>query len=226
MEAVGLRTYRVTLTGKSALIMHWDNIEGNEEIKRWRETPENKKFSVAGDDRSPPMTWLASLYSDGEVVAIPFENLMRCMMEGGASVLVPGGKNGKTFKAQSQSGISVAEVAWPIHVAGKTVPVAAFESLKSEMDFSVHQSAAAAYGFYLFVKRARIGASKHVRVRPRFDRWSAVGTVNVSDKQITAAVLADILGVAGEYKGIGDWRPSSPKSPGPFGRFSATVEAL
>jgi hypothetical protein len=55
---------------------------------------------------------------------------------------------------------------------------------------------------------------------------TARGTVNVGDKQITTAVLTDILEAAGKYKGLGDWRPSSPKSPGPFGTFSATVKEI
>ena len=43
----------------------------------------------------------------------------------------------------------------------------------------MRQAAAAEHGFMLYVKGAKIGQSKHVRVRPRFDRWSATGTINV-----------------------------------------------
>jgi hypothetical protein len=79
-----------------------------------------------------------------------------------------------------------------------------------------------ALGFSLYLKRARIGQSKHIRVRPRFESWSATGELVVVDDQITEAVLTDILEVAGKYKGLGDWRPSS-KTPGTFGMFNASL---
>ena len=105
-----MRRYSVTITGKSPLLMHWDNITWAEAIKRWREVPENKEYKVAGDDRSPPWTWIGALYHDGTSIAMPSDNLMRVCMEGGApSVLVPGGRSGKTFKAQTQSGMLVHE---------------------------------------------------------------------------------------------------------------------
>jgi hypothetical protein len=37
--------------------------------------------------------------------------------------------------------------------------------------------------------------------------------------------LRDIARLAGAYKGLGDWRPSG-RTPGPFGRFKATVEEI
>ena len=220
-----MRRYSVTITGKSPLLMHWDNITWAEAIKRWREVPENKKYKVAGDDRSPPWTWLGALYHDGTSIAMPSDNLMRVCMEGGASVLVPGGRSGKTFKAQTQSGMLVHEEFWPVLVGGKPISVAPFLKLEGEMDFAKHEKLAADHGFILYTKRAKIGASKHVRVRPRFDHWSLRGEVDVWDDQITLAVLSDVLKMAGDYKGLGDWRPSS-KTPGPFGRFEAAVKEI
>lgn len=46
----------------------------------------------------------------------------------------------------------------------------------------------------------------------------------VSDEQITTAALQDIVTYAGQYKGLGDWRPGG-KTPGPFGMFTATLKA-
>lgn len=217
-----MKTYKVTITGLSDLIFHADNIEWGEQMRRWREDPRNKAASVAGDDRSPACTWIGSLYNDGSNVAIPSDNLMRCLMEGGAQVPVPGGKNGKTFKAQTQSGMLVAEEYWPLMVGGKRIPVADIMALVNEPDFQAHVATVKRSGFTLLVKRARIGASKHVRVRPRFATWSASGTLQVWDDQLKLASLTDIIRIAGAYKGIGDWRPSS-RTPGPFGRFEAKI---
>lgn len=217
-----MRQYSVTIVGKSPLLMHWDNIQWAEQTKKWREVPDNKKLSVAGDDRSPAWTWLGALYHDGKHVTIPQDNLMRCMMEGGASVLVPGGKNGKTFKAQSQSGMMVHDLHFPVLVGGKPVPIAPLFDLVGNNDFAKHEQVATDSGFWLLVKRAKIGASKHVRVRPRFDQWELHGLIDVWDDQITEHALRDILKMAGDYKGLGDWRPSS-RTPGPFGRFEAKI---
>lgn len=220
-----MRTYKITLTGLTPLLMHHDNIDWADEMRRWREDPGNKKSSVAGDDRSPACTWLGSLYHDGKRIAMPADNLMRCCMEGGAQVPVPGGKNGKTFKAQTQSGMVLADEFLPVVLGKKTIDVAPILKLRSEKDFGVHAKVVRDSGFSLFVKRAPVGKSKHVRVRPRFDGWSLTGTLDVWDEQLTIAALKDILKFAGAYKGLGDWRPSS-RTPGPFGRFEATVEEI
>lgn len=220
-----MNRYSIQIEGISPLILHCDNIEWADFLARWREDPNNKKLSKAGDDRSPAFTWLGSLYTDDGKVVMPSDNLMRCFMEGGAAVPVPGGKNGKTFKAQTQSGMLTAEAAWAIEVDGESIDSKPLHSLQSELDFEKHKKAAVDRGFELFVKRAKIGQSKHIRVRPKFHRWSLSGHVDVWDEQITADALRSILKYAGEYKGLGDWRPSG-KTPGPHGRFKATVEVV
>lgn len=223
-----MQTYNITLTGKTALIHHWDNIEWSDQMDAWKADPNNKKGSKAGDDRSPAFRWLGALYHNGTVVAMPQDNIMRCLMEGAALVPVPGGKSGKTFKAQSQSGMLVGEPFWPQSVTSNgakshTIPVAPLLALQTEKSFAKHQETARRLGFELFLKRAKIGQSKHVRVRPMFEKWSLAGTIHVWDEQITKGVLADILSFAGTYKGLGDWRPSG-KTPGPYGTFAATID--
>ena len=217
-----MKTYAVTITGETPLLMHWDNIDWADKLDAWQNDPKNRKASKAGDDRSPAWRWIGSMYHDGEHVGMPSDNLMRAFMEGGAMVPVPGGKSGKTFKAQSQSGMMVNQAYWPLTINGRTLPMASVSPLLSTDEFCQHKDACAALGFSLHVKRAKIGASKHIRVRPRFDHWSFAGTVSVWDEQITERVLGDILRYAGQYKGLGDWRPGG-KTPGSYGMFSATV---
>lgn len=223
--SAAVRTYQVTITGRTPLLMHADNLDWSDQMSRWRDDPKNKKVSKAGDDRSPAHRWIGCLYHDGSSIAIPGDNIMRCLMEGGAMVPVPGGKNGKTFKAQTQSGCMVGEAYWPLVIDGKTISIDMIMKMQDEDSFADHQSACAKYGFMLFVKRAKIGSSKHVRVRPRFDRWGISGTINVWDDQLTREALEEILSYAGRYKGLGDWRPGG-KTPGPHGMFDATVEEV
>lgn len=217
-----MQTYQVTLTGKSPLLMHYDNIAWADGLHAWRDNPKHKDESKPGDDRSPAWTWIGSLYHDRQRVVLPSDNIMRCLMEAGAQVPVPGGRSGKTFKSQTQSGIMPGEADWEFTVGGKSIPFAPIDALRAVGEFAEHERVVATLGFALYTKRARIGAKKHIRVRPRFDRWEVSGSLVVTDKQITRSVLVDILTIAGSAKGLGDWRPSS-RTPGPFGRFDAEV---
>ncbi len=220
-----MRTYEVTITGSTPLLHHWDNIDWADKLDVWKSNAANKKTSRAGDDRSPAWRWIGSMYHDGAVVGMPGDNLMRCLMEGGAMVPVPGAKGNKTFKAQTQSGMMVNEPYWPLTVNGSTIAMRDVEPLLQVDDFAEHKRIVAGLGFGLHVKRAKIGASKHIRVRPMFDTWALHGTLSVWDDQITETVLREVLTYAGRYKGLGDWRPGS-KTPGSFGMFEAAVKAL
>lgn len=217
-------TYAVTITGETPLLLHHDNLAWASRMARWNTDPANKAKSVAGDDRTPAHRWIGCLYMDGNRVVLPSDNLMTVLREGGAKC--PTGKRGGTFKRQTQSGLVVDQSGWDIIPGGKEAPVMweQIVPLLDEQDFDAHVVRVIPLGFELFVKRARVGQTKHVRVRPRFaPGWMCSGTITVFDDTITEAVLQDILTYGGRYAGVGDWRPSSPKSPGPFGQFTATV---
>src|SRR5882724_8856502 len=113
-----MRTYNVTIQGKTPLIMHSDNIEWADQMKAWEMVAANKAASKAGDDRTPAFRWLGTVYHDGTQVVMPSDNVMRCLMAGGARM--PTGKGQKTFKAQTQSGIMAPQLYWPLLVKGKT----------------------------------------------------------------------------------------------------------
>lgn len=224
-----MRTYEVVLIGKTPLLMHHDNIEWADWMEEWKSRPkkeitESGESSRPGDDRTPAWRWLGCCYHDGVHLCIPQANIMRALMEGGAMVPVPGGRMGKTFKAQTQSGMMSADPFWKLYVNGEQIEWAKVEALMREKNFAAHKKAAHELGFELLVKRAKIGASKHVRVRPQFNAgWRAIGRLTVWDEQIDEGALESILACAGQYKGLGDWRPGS-KTPGPYGTFEAEIE--
>lgn len=218
-----MKIAKVTLTGDTPLLMHADNIDWADKMDAWKNNPKNKKNSKAGDDRSPAWRWVGCLnYDDAKtgVVTIPSEYIMRCIM--GGAVEVPTGKKGKTFKSQSQSGLMCREFHWPLLISGNPISMRDVNECLSMEAFQEQKEAVAVLGFSLFVKRAAVGQSKHIRVRPRFDNWSAAGEIIITDDQITLGVLSDILEISGRLKGIGDWRPGG-KTPGAFGMFTATV---
>lgn len=215
--------YRVRITGLTPLLMHHDDVEWADAMEAWKMDPKNKETSRAGDDRTPAFRWLGCLYHDGEAVAIPSDNLSTCMREGGAMIPLPNGKKNQTFKAKTQSGLAVDPVYWRLSVNGREIPLAPLLALRDEKSFEKHHETTRALGFRLHVKRAKVGQTKHIRVRPYFDNWSAEGSIIVTDEQITSDALSQILSYAGRYKGIGDWRPSSKQSPGPYGQFKAEI---
>lgn len=220
-----MRTYQVTITGKTPLLMHHDDIDWADRMEAWQSDPSNAKNSKKGEDRTPAWRWLGYLYHDSQFVSIPSDNLMRCFMEAGAMIPVPGAKGSKTFKSQSQSGMAVTEPYWTLNSNGKPIAMGDINELMKEESFLAHRQRVSSLGFSLFVKRARVTSSKHVRVRPRFDNWSAVGTLSVWDPQVDDRVVNDIVAYAGQYKGLGDWRPGS-KTPGSFGIFTGEVKRL
>jgi hypothetical protein len=142
------------------------------------------------------------------------------MMEGAGNVLT--GKGPKTFRAQSQSGLLCAAFHWPLLISGKPIAMKDISACRKLETFAEQEELVEKLGFELFVKRAKIGNNKHIRVRPRFSKWSASGEIMITDPQITIAVLEKILSEAGTYKGLGDWRPGS-RTPGPWGMFSAKI---
>jgi hypothetical protein len=218
-----MKTYTVNCKGLTPLLMHADDVEWADQMEAWKNDPANKKQSRAGDDRTPAWRWIGYLWHDGEVVGVPAEALTKALMKAGSRVLVPGGRNGKTFKEGAVAGMQVVEPLAPLLVRHSRLALSSVKPLLEEPSFGEHAKAVRELGFVLSVKRATVGPSKHVRVRPRFDDWSLTFSVSVWDDQITREVLTSFTQIAGTL-GIGDWRPSAPKSPGPYGRFEVTVK--
>lgn len=214
--------FNFTLTGTSPLLVHADDVEKSDTLSEWRKNPENKSIRVAGDDRSPPWSWMTYLISDGKQLCLSTDMLSASLRQAGSMITL--GKRG-TMKSVSQSGLFLEPDFFPIEVDGKRIKQSAIDALQ-DMSFPEQKEAVKKLGFDLFVKRATVGSSKHVRVRPRFDRWSVSGTVDVIVKEIDESSLREMFRLAGQYKGLGDWRPGAPKSPGRFGRFEASLKKL
>lgn len=220
-----METYSVTLTGESPILFHRDNITWGERVQKWQRDPANKQLSVKGDDRSPAWAWIGCLYEENRRrIVVDSDNLMSMLRDGGTKTPAPKGKG--SMKAATQSGILVNEIGWPLMVNGREIPYEPILALANELDFEKHEALAERLGFTLFVKRAAVDKAKHVRVRPRFDNWTASGTITVSDPMLTEEMLKTIFSFAGRYAGIGDWRPGAPKKPGKFGRFTAEIRRV
>lgn len=218
-----MNEYTFELTGVTPLLMHADDVMASDDLMAWRKAPGNKSVSVPGDDRSPAWTWLTYLYHDGEHVAVPADNIMCALRSAGAKI---SNKGKSTFKALSQSGLFIRDEYCEFLVGGRRIAMADVIGLRDEPTFSSHAAACKAAGFDLLTKRARVGTSKHIRVRPRFADWSVCGTIEVSEVAISAGILSSMFDIAGRLVGLGDWRPGSPSSPGRYGMFSSKMTAV
>lgn len=212
--------YEVTTQAVTPILIHGDHVVASDEVKAWQKDPKNKSVSVPGDDRSPPWTWQTYLYTDGKHLVIPHTNIMTSLRTAGAKV--PAAKGRGSFKGVTQSGLMITSDYAEFFNRGKKVPVDAVVALRN-LSFRDQVEGARALGFELDVRRARVGDSKHVRVRAKFEDWSCRFRVMVTEPAITAAVLEQLFEIAGRQSGLGDYRPSAPKSPGSYGMFTARV---
>lgn len=220
-----MERYKLTIKGLSPLLMHQDNLGFNEQLTKWRKDPANKQLSTPGDDRTPAWTWIGSIYHDGKVLGMPSDNVMTMLREGGAKVQ---GQGKSTYKKQTQAGVLLDQQQMTLLVGGKPLDLTPIKKLIGNLEFTEHLELAEKMGFELLVKRAKIGMSKHVRVRPMFREWSLEGSFTVMDSEVsglTQDIMRLVLNQAGALCGLGDWRPSSPSS-GTFGRFAPTIERL
>lgn len=71
-------------------------------------------------------------------------------------------------------------------------------------------------GGFTFKIGVRVKQNRVVRTRPRFDKWACDITLLYDEETLNKAVVEELVGLAGEAIGFGDWRPK-------FGRF--TIEA-
>jgi len=221
-----MKQYEIILEGLSPLLLHNDNLSFNEKVTQWRKDPANKENSVAGDDRTPPWTWIGYLYHDGRYIGVSSDNIMTMLREGGAKVKT--GHRTETYKKHTQSGIMLDQQQFNVIINDREVEINKIKKLIGNMNFAEHIDTAENLGFELLVKRAKIGRAKHVRVRPMFREWTLVGSLTILDEEMSGLkqkVLETILNQAGSLVGLCDWRPGSPSS-GTFGRFKPTVKKI
>lgn len=245
------KTVRFVITGETALIMHQDNIDGQTKIARWRNRMERVSqaptantdapdvdpemqiltWKTRGDDRVPAWTWTTYLYHDGSHIALPSANIQSAICKAAGRIADPNGRTkNKSLKNEAVSCVVFNDEFPQFTINGDKVPVGPFLDLEEIDDgnrIDEHRTVCERYGFTIFIVRASIGGSKHVRVRPKFaaGTWAITGTLDLLDEsKLSKKQLQDVFDVAGQVVGLGDWRPGSPKKPGPYGKFTCELK--
>lgn len=73
---------------------------------------------------------------------------------------------------------------------------------------------------YMIDKRSAVNKNIKARViciRPRWNEWNATFTLQVDNDTITTETIKELISIAGQYVGIGSFRPTNN---GMFGRFT------
>lgn len=215
-----IRRYNVNLVGVSDCLMHANDVAWNDQVTAFVKVKENRERGKAGDDRCPAWKWLGYCYHDAECLGVPSDNLMAIVRDASKKIIL---KGKQTYKNITQSGLVVDQIQWPLLLdkGGQLVgvPWPELAKLLNENNFSAHEEAAKELGFELFTKAAMVQGKKHIRVRPRFSKWSAHGTISVFDDLLTDDILEEIFRIGGLYCGFGDWRPV-------WGKFEAKLTKI
>jgi hypothetical protein len=215
-----IRKYQFEVTGLTPLILHRDDVVQADAVnaERKRIKSEDKSKFSAGDDRCPPWTWRCYLHHDGKQIALPNDMLRGSLRIAGSRVEL---KGKRSYKSATVSAISFTNLHYPLLVQGKPIPWASVLAVGGEFDQQAE--AVKKLGFELQVLRVPVGMSKHVRVRPIFQEWSLKGTFALLDTTFPEDVLKQIWTLAGMQAGLGDQRPSAPRTPGSHGIYKVEI---
>jgi len=200
-----MNTAKYLITGISPLLLH--NGQAIDPLNQYAKEMKriSKKKSKTDEDQVTisRVEWAMSVYHDGQPdivrdgeITIDKEaklvlpaNSLEAMLIAGAKKL----KQGMSAKA----GIIVENDSLLLHDGPKLI------------------SDIAASGRYTHRVAVRVGTARVMRTRPIFRVWSSVIEIAFDSAVIDEPEIFEIIKVAGQQVGIGDWRPR-------FGRFEAT----
>lgn len=207
-----MQKYKFSIEGLTPMLMHRNPMLDDEEVV----VSGGKK----GDDRYPADKWKQYLYLDSGTIVMPESNIKAALEKAGARISIG---NRRTLKMAAASAIFFDDLFVPLLINGKVIKTSAIEAIKGSFD--KQQAGAEKLGFTLDVRPASVNSAKHIRVRPRFQAWSIIGTFDTDDEELTEPRLKELFSLAGHIAGLCDYRPSSPKRPGAYGRFRAEIES-
>lgn len=187
-----------TIIGETPLLMHNGLLADplHEDSRRLKEITDIKKKTEANHRQMAKIEHEASAYRDeefpGSGLYIPSENLQACFLAGA-----------KKFKLGRQS-------------IGLLFPELVGYALKTP--HKTWQAVLDDPGTY-FRRVAVVGTSHVPRTRLRLNSWTADVHAELDCSLMNISDVRKVLDTCGHVIGLGDWRPSSPKKPGNYGKF-------
>lgn len=154
-------------------------------------------------DQYEKRTWANRLHVDGDQVYIPPMALKNCLAEAAKflSVQIPG-KGKATYTKHFEAGVMVQDPI-PLFSQNDGAPISPDDC----------------EGEWLYVPSdgRRGGGNRVMRCYPKIENWCGAATIYVLDETITDDVLRHHLRQAGQFIGLGRFRP---RNNGYYGRFS------
>jgi len=201
---------KATLTGKAPILLHNGHLVDPRNVFTREIDSAQKAYKKAKSDAAfdalAAVEWLGGLYTDQRIefaregnkvllendspICIDGEMLTKCLVQS------TGRKEVKLFKA----GV-FCDGMFQLKVDGKPMT-----TRRCFLDPR-----------YQYTRPAKIGMSKIMRTRARFDAWSVDVEVSFVPDIVSRRDVEDALKRGGSITGIGDWRPR-------FGRFTAVVK--
>jgi hypothetical protein len=181
-------TLRFRITGVSPLVMHNGRMADPTSAfsRDIRKISGKRKKTEADFFEIARLELLGSLYLTRGEPCLPGEVLEACVVRGAVNQ-----KRGKAAKA----GI-LCLGSFPLEYEGPRDPLQLWEQEK-----------------FRLVAGVKLGNSRVMRTRPVFPQWAVEIEVKYNPLAVNADEVENFLVIAGEFEGIGDWRPR-------FGRFS------
>ena len=185
------RDFHCLIRGVAPLLMHNGQLANptNFFAKELKKLSGKRNKTDADLEELAHVEWLGSLYLDQGEPCIPGE-----LVEG---TLVEAAKQQRRSK-QVNAGV-YCEGNFPLRYEGPRTPEALWQAEQ-----------------FRFTTPARVRQNRVPRTRPRFDAWEAEVKVTYNDELLNPEEIFELLKIAGEQVGIGDWRPK-------FGRFVVDV---
>lgn len=176
------------ITGVSPLLMHNGRLADPLDplVKDIKKLSSKRPKTEADLERMAKLEFLGSLYLHGGEPCLPGELIEAALIEGAKRK-----RRGPLAKAGILCDGNI-----PLQYDGPREP----EALWNEDRFRFRTG--------VRVERLRV-----MRVRPRFDDWSAAVTIQFMPSLLSEDDVRDIIRTTGEVVGLGDWRPK-------FGRFT------
>lgn len=183
----------VTIKGTNAILLH----------KYTTATVSDPKSRITTKDSANYADeWIKGTYLNNEdQVVMPWTNLAACLFDG-----AKGMKKGKTALTRVvYTSLAIAEPESLLLYNGKPITI---EDIRKNN--------------WLHICGAVISGRRIDRVRTMIPSgWEITFPILVKEEgTLTLGDIKSILDNAGLRAGLGDWRPSSPKKPGPYGVFT------
>lgn len=196
--------FRLTLTGTAPLLMHNGRLADpiDPAAKALAAATSKRTKTDADHAEVARLEWHGGLYWDEDLNGpyIPGENIAKCLRSAAKMT-----KHGKAF----DRGLMISTEINPLVYNGPRDR----DKLAADANF-VH-------------RKCIVVAGRRVpRTRPMFREWKVDCEGVIDPNVLDLETVRQAAETAGQFEGLGDWRPGSPRAGGTFGRFTAELEKL